>query len=54
MEKPISFTIVEDVGKVEKGDVETIGLQSDGILHTNLYAQNPEGLDEQVEQQYPK
>ena len=45
---------VEDIGEVEDGEIESVGLGSDSILHANLNAKNPERLDDEVEQQYPK
>ena len=45
---------VEDIGKVEYGKVEPVLHGAHGILHPCLNAQNPEGLDEQVEQQNPE
>ena len=45
---------VEDIGEVEDGEIESVGLGSDSILHANFNAKNPERLDDEVEQQYPK
>ena len=41
---------VEDIGKVEDTEVETVLLGTNGVLHPHLDAQKPEGFDEQVEQ----
>ena len=45
---------VEDVGKVEDGEIETVFIGSHGVLNPCFDAQNPEGFDEQVEEQNPE
>ena len=45
---------VEDITEAEEGIVEAVGGIADGILHLHLDAENPEGLDQQVGQQYPE
>ena len=45
---------VEDIAETEEGIIESVGLVADGVLHPYLYAENPEGFDQQVGQQHPE
>lgn len=45
---------VEYISEVEDGEIESVGLCSNGILHANFNAKNPQRLDNDVEQQHPK
>ena len=53
--KEIKITDIENIniGQVEDREIESVLVRSHRILHTRLNAQNPEWLDEQVEQQNP-
>ncbi len=40
---------VKDEGQVEQREVESIGLRPHQVLHRHLNAENPEGLDQQIQ-----
>ena len=45
---------VENVSEVENGNIEAVHLGANGVLHSDLDAEQPERFDQQICQQNPE